>query len=453
VSTMDRRGFIKRAGALGAVLAASPRRAAAQAGANSRVNLAIIGVGGRGSSLIGEFMPSPEGRFVAVCDCFEERRTRLRDALNAHYQSDDVTAHADFREVLARDDVDAVIVATPDHWHIPIAIAAARAGKDLYVEKPLGVSLRWAHELRKVVAENKRVFQFGTQQRSMPRFRQACELARNGYLGEVTRVDAWCPDISSQYAHFSVPQFGSTEPVDPPAGFDYDMWLGPAPQKPYTVDRCTCFGAYHIYDYALGFIIGWGAHPLDIVQWGLGTDETCPVHFEGTGSIPTEGLFDTIETWDVHCRYQNGVTVRLMDHRVAEPVVTAYRQPFIDHGVTFHGSEGWVSVDRVGIEASDPKLLEITPGPDDTRLKESTDHARDFLSCVLSRETPVSTLEGAIQNDTMGHLANAAIRLGRAVEWDPENERVVGDEEAQAMLDRPLRAPWDISKPMVTGTA
>lgn len=449
---MNRRSFIRRAGAAGAALAgvaALPHRAAAQTAANSRVNLALIGAGGRGSSLVGEFTAHDEARFVAVCDCFADRRARMRDALNAHYEATDVTEHADFREVLARPDVDAVIVASPDHWHVPIAIAAARAGKDMYVEKPLGVAMRWAFVLREAVAENGRVFQYGTQQRSGPLFRQACELVRNGYLGQITRIDAWCPDISSQYEAFHVPQFGSTTPTDPPDGFDYDMWLGPAPRKPYTVDRCTCYGVYHIYDYALGFIAGWGAHPLDIAQWGLGRDDTSPVRYEGEGSIPTVGLYDTIASWDVHCTYADGIAIRLMGHRVAEAVVSAYR-PFIDHGTTFHGSDGWVSVDRAGIHASDPKLLEIALKPEDVRLRAVQSHAHDFLTCVKTRETPLSSLEAAIRSDAISHLSDIAIRLDRAVTWDPERETISDDAEAAAMLDRPLRAPWDLSQPLVT---
>ncbi|MDX9975341.1 MAG: gfo/Idh/MocA family oxidoreductase, partial [FCB group bacterium] len=289
------------------------------------------------------------------------------------------------------------------------------------------------------------VFQYGTQQRSNEKFRRACELVRNGYIGEVQRIDAWCADISSQYPAFSVPQFGSTEPAPVPEGFEYDRWLGPAPEKPYTVDRCQPYGAYHIYDYALGFIAGWGAHPLDIAQWGLDSDDTSPVRYEGTGSIPTKGLFDTVDSWDMNCTYASGVKMRFMGFRVAEPVVSAYR-PWKDHGTTFFGSEGWISVDRSDLHASNPNLLAIELKPGDQRLRAPKSHATDFITCVKTHETPLSSLEAAIRSDTISHLCDISIRLGRPIEWNPEKERIVNDEEAAKRLERPLRKPWDLKK-------
>lgn len=446
----SRRGFLKRATA--AALAAPMMVRCSTLGKNApsnRVNLALIGAGGRGSGLLNDFSKVENARVVAVCDCFQDRRERLRDALNQTYKDTSVTAYADFREALARKDIDGVIVATPDHWHVPIAIAAARAGKDLYVEKPLGVSMEWAGKLREAVVKGKRVFQYGTQQRSGRRFQQACELVLNGYIGKVERVEAWCSDISSQYPAFHVPQFGSTEPVAPPEGFDYDRWLGPAPMKPYTADRCTCFGAYHIYDYALGFIAGWGAHPLDIAQWGLGADDTSPVRYEGTGSIPAQGLYDTIDSWDTECVYASGVKLRFMGHRVAQPVVSAYR-PWLDHGTTFFGNEGWISVDRGGLHASDPKLLALSLKTSDIRLRSPRSHAHDFVSCITSRETPISPLEAAIRSDAISHLCDITIRLGRPIQWDLKSERIVGDDEANKLLNRPLRAPWNLDKRMIS---
>jgi predicted dehydrogenase len=299
------------------------------------------------------------------------------------------------------------------------------------------------------VTENKCIWQTGSWQRSVDNFRHACELVRNGYIGEVTRVDAWCADISSQYAAFSVPQYGSTELAPVPEGFDFDRWTGPSPERSYTVDRCTCYGTYHLYDYALGFIAGWGAHPLDIVQWGLGTDHTSPVQYSGTGSLPTQGLFDTIESWDTECVYESGVKLRFMGHRVAEPIVSAYR-PWKDHGTTFFGSEGWVSVDRGGILASNPDILKITFKEGDLRLKETSSHMGDLLQCAKTGETPVSPLEAAIRSDTISHLCDIAIRLKRPVRWNPEKEQILDDTEATAMLSRPVRAPWDLHKDMVS---
>lgn len=442
---LSRRNFLK--GLSAAVIAPTviPSSVLGKNAPSNRVNVALIGTGGRGNDLLREFTKVDDAQIIAVCDCFKDRRERTRKALNDLYQGQVVTAYADFLEVLELKDVDAVVVATPDHWHVPVAIAAARAGKDMYVEKPLGVSLKWAQILRKTARRHKTVFQYGTQQRSNEKFRRACELVRNGYIGEVQRIDAWCSDISSQFPNFHVPQYGSTEPAPVPEGFDYDRWLGPAPEKPYTVDRCTNYGAYHTYDYALGFIAGWGAHPLDIAQWGLDADHTSPVRYEGTGSVPTKGLYDTVDSWDMNCTYASGVKMRFMGHRVAEPVVSAYR-PWKDHGTTFFGSEGWVSVDRSELHASNPNLLAIELKPGDQRLRAPESHATDFITCVKSGETPISSLEAAIRSDTISHMCDISIRLGRPIEWNPEKERIENDEEAAKYLDRPLRKPWNLKK-------
>jgi predicted dehydrogenase len=447
--TASRRTFLKTSAAVAAGPWVVPTSVFGAEAPGNRVTLAFLGVGGRANALIGNFVRHDDAQILAVCDCFESRRQQMKTKLNSKYGAEVVEAYADFRDVLARDDIDAVVVATPDHWHVPLAVAAAKAGKDMYVEKPLGVSMRWAQKLREALKETGRVFQYGTQQRSDPKFRAACELVRNGYIGEVERIEAWCPDMDTQYQQFSKPPYGSTEPGNPPGDLDYEMWLGPAPRKPYTVDRCTPWGAYHIYDYALGFIAGWGAHPLDIAQWGLDADATSPVRYEGMGSLPLGGLCDTIESWDVHCEYANGLPMRFMGSRMAEAVVSAYR-PWVNHGTTFFGADSWVSVDRTDLFTSDPNLKGAEFKPDDVKLKASNDHARDFLDCVKSRETAVSHFEAAIRSDAISHLSNIAIRLERPIAWDPEKEAIVDDVEAEALLDRPIRAPWDLDAPMIT---
>jgi predicted dehydrogenase len=445
--TQTRRSFLKSATVAAAAPLILPSTAWGANAPSNRVNLAIVGAGGQGTYIAEYTSGLPDAQFLAVCDCFKERREGMRDSLNEQYDGKVVEAYRDFREVFARDDIDGVIVATPDHWHVHIAMAAARAGKDLYVEKPLSLSLAWALELRNVVSEKGIVFQYGTQQRSQWQFRKACELVRNGYIGEIERVDVWCDDITIDYSDGVTPSFvapwGSNDPVEPPAGFDYDRWLGPAQVKPYTVDRCTRFGAWHIYDYAIGFIAGWGAHPLDIAQWGLDTDSTSPVSYEGTGKLPQGGLFDTIYGWDVTCKYANGVSMRFMAPDVAKPVVEKYRK-WYDHGTTFFGTEGWVNVDRDDILTSDPKLRGVKLKADDVHLRRSKGHPDDFIACIKSREQPLSPLEAAIRSDTISHLSDIAIRLRKPITWDPANERVVGNELAQAMLNRPIRSPWEI---------
>jgi predicted dehydrogenase len=310
----------------------------------------------------------------------------------------------------------------------------------------LSIAFAWSQKLRTLAAKKKAVFQYGTQQRGdQAQFRRACELVRNGYIGDVREVFAWCPDMSQQFENASVPPYGSTVEIAPPEGFDFDRWIGPAPMRPYTADRCTNFGGYHIYDYALGFIAGWGAHPLDIAQWGLDRDHTGPVRVEGKGQLPPAGsLWDTIESYDVSYEYADGVQVRLMSDRLAPGIFKDPRGFNRDHGTMFRGSKGWVIVDRSGLYASDRALLTHEVGENEVRLMRTTSQARNFADCIRSRATTISPLESAIRSDTLSHLGDIAIRKGRALKWDPAAEKIVGDEEAARMLDRPLRAKWDL---------
>jgi len=452
---LTRRNFLKGATTVAAgAVAASCRHAptAAPPGAkvpapSERVTVGHIGTGNMGGGHVQGFLRVKDAQIVAVCDPFRSRREEKAKLIDEHYTKTRskgtykaCALYNDFRDLLARDDIDAVVVATPDHWHVPIAIAAARAGKGMYVEKPLGLSIVQNQTLRDVIKRYGNVFQYGTQQRSGRDFRFACELARNERIGKVHTIDVWCPRGE---------EGGSTVPIPVPEGFDYDMWLGPAPVAPYTEDRCITGGtgrkgAYHVYDYSIGFIAGWGAHPLDIAQWGNDTDDTCPIEYEGTGAIPTEGLFNTITTWDMWCLYANGVKMRFMSDDVAKPIIERYHPKFISHGTTFIGSKGWVSVDRQGIYADPPSLLKSKIGPNEIHLYESNNHRENFIDCVKSGSATVSPLEAAIRSDTISHLCNIVVRTGRKIKWDPVKEMIIGDEGASRMLTRAMRSPWHL---------
>ena len=450
----SRRQFLKNA-SLGAGALALPTIVPAgvfgKNAPSNRVTLAALGTGGRGTSNISaHFLSMPDVQVVAACDCFKSRRDHLAAKVNNKYKGKVCKAYADFRNVLARDDVDGVVISTPDHWHVPLAFYAAKAGKDMYVEKPLGVAMAWAWKLREAVESNKVVFQYGTQQRgSLGMFRRGCEIVRNGYIGEVRRVEAWCPDMSSQLGGAKVKPYGSTAPAPVPKGFDYDVWLGPAPKRPYTIDRCTAFGGYHIRDYALGFIAGWGAHVLDIAQWGLDMDHSGPISYEGTGKVPPAGsLWDTTESWDIHCKYPNGIPMRFMGHRAAEPVVRKYHYHWNGHGTTFFCEDGWVSVERGGcymkVKGKRANAYTLKLKPDHKKLYQTKSQARNFVDCIKSRKPTINPLESAIRSDTISHLSEICIRTGRPIKWDPEKERILGDAEAAKMLDRPMRAPWKL---------
>jgi len=397
----------------------SPSRPAA----SERVTVGHIGVGGQGGGLLRGFLNVDGSQSVAVCDCFAGRRKGRGDMINKHYAKQDskatakgCTTYEDFRELLARDDIDAVVVATPDHWHVPIALAAARAGKDLYVEKPLGLSIEQNKALRAAVGRYGNIFQYGTQQRS---FNQhcgfACELLQNGYLGELKEIHVDAPAGAKG---------GSTTPIPVPEGFNYDMWLGPAPVSPYTKDRCTSGGSWHVYDNALGFIAGWGAHPLDVMHWGY---PHIPVEYEGTGTIPTEGLFNTITNWNVRGRYASGVTFSFKDG----PDKT-----------TFKGTEGWVAASRGGIDAHPKSLLSAKIKPNEIHLLQSKNHYQGFIDSVKSRAQAVSGIGSAVQSDFVSHLSDIATRTGHKISWDPKTETIVGDPAASRMMTRTMRSPW-----------
>lgn len=447
---LSRRELLKKAAAAVATVSVPTIVASSVFGQNApsnRVSLAAIGVGSRGTAdCKSAFLPLEDVRLVAAVDCRKSRREAFAKMANNQYKGSVCKPYRDFREVLARKDIDGVIISTPDHWHVPLAVYAARAGKDMYVEKPLGVAMAWAWKLRDEVAKNHVVFQYGTQQRGDQRqFRRACELVRNGYIGQVRRVDAWCADMSTQFNSSSAPPYGSSKPIEVPADLDYDLWLGPAPKKPYTADRCTNFGAYHIYDYALGFIAGWGAHPLDIAQWGLNMDTSGPVHYEGTGKIPPKGsLWDSVESWDIHCDYANGVRMHFMGSRVAKPLVKAYHPAWCDHGTTFFGDKDWINVNRGALYSSNKALQKVQIKPDELHLTDTSSQARNFVDCIRSRKPTINPLESAIRSDTISHLSDICIRLGRPIQWDPKTEQITGDPEASKLLNRPLRAPWNL---------
>jgi len=394
--------------------------------ASERVTLGHIGVGGRGGGLLGGgFLPQPDVQCVAVCDPFQLKRERWAQLVDQHYTSQagggtykGCAAYNDFRELLARDDIDGVVIATHDGWHVPIAIAAARAGKDAYVEKPLGMSVEQDIVCRETFQRYGAIFQYGTQQRSMAHCRVGCELIRNGRIGEVKSIEVVAPGGSGG---------GSTEPAPVPDDLDYDMWLGPAPYTPYTTDRCTTFASYFVYDNSLGYIAGWGAHPLDILDWAWGNDEMMPVEYEGTGVIPTEGLFNTITTWEVTCRYPNGVPMRFTSGSDL---------------TKFIGSEGWVAISRGGLDAEPKSLLSSVVAPDEVHLVQSSDHHRSFIEGIKTRTPAVSPVESAVRSDIISQLGDIAIRTGQRIKWDPKSEMIAGNDAACRMLSRPMRSPW-----------
>jgi len=382
--------------------------------------MGAIGVGGMGTGDLGGFISKKEVQMLAVCDVEKKHRDRAKRMVDAKYGNEDCAAYNDFREVVARKDIDSVMIATVDHWHAIPAIMAAKAGKDIHCQKPLAYNIAEGRAIVDAVKKHGVVWLTGSQQRSGRRFRFACELVRNGCIGKVHTVKVGLPNTNSVRG-------GSTDPCDPPEGFDYDMWLGPAPFAYYNPSRCH-WNFRWIRDYAGGQITDWAGHHCDIAQWGMNTDHTGPVEIEGTGVWPKSLLFNTVERYRFVCKYKEGFTMI-----VAGP---------LPQGVRFEGEKGWVFVNRGGIDANPKSLLKTEFGPNDIRLYRSDDHRQNFLDCVKTRKKTVAPVDVAHRSIAIGHLGVIAITLERKVHWDPEKERFLNDPGADDFLSRPMRGPW-----------
>jgi len=331
------------------------------------------------------------------------------------------TPYRDLRELLSRDDIDAVTIGTSDHWHVPAALMAVRAGKDMYVEKPLGLSVEQNAAIRREANRYGRVFQYGTQQRSMAHIRFGCELVRNGRLGKIQSVVVTAPSYGYEG--------GSLEPIPVPKGLDYDLWLGPAPWSPYTKDRCTCWGTYWVLDNAHGFIGGWGAHPLTDMVWALGDDaHAVPVEYQGTGKFGT-GLFDAPYDWDIHGKFANGVPFHFTPGGDCATII---------------GDKGRISISRGGLHAEPKSLLQEKIGPNEIRLYNSPSHMGNYIDCVRTRRPAVAPVEVAVLSDNITQLSMIAILTGRKIRWDPAKEEILDDPGASQLLTRAMRSPWHL---------
>ncbi len=454
-----RRQFLKHTAGLTLSTAAFPSLVPASAlgrgGAvapSNRIVVGCIGVGPQGQGDMGNFLNQKDAQVVAVCDVKKDQLEQARAAVNRRYQNNDCAALGDFRQLVARKDIDACLIATPDHWHVLTALAAVRAGKDVYLEKPLAPSLAEGWALREEVHRTKRVFQFGTQQRSGRLFRLACELVRNGRIGKLKHINVWAPG--------SAPG-GPTNVVPVPEGLDYDFWLGPAAFKPYTQDLCSADGVKKTWWYesafSLGFIAGWGIHPLDIAVWGAELFAG-PVEVEGRGTFHAEGACDTATIWNIDLKFAGGFTMKFVgvpnggNQGLAtcdpwpqqEEWKRRYRR-ITSHGTAFEGTDGWVHIDRDGINLQPENLIDEKPETFKIQLTKSPDHVRNFLDCVKSRAETICPINEAVRSDTLCHISEAAIRLNRKVVWDPKKERFVDDEAANLRLPaRKMRAPWKL---------
>ena len=409
---------------------------------SERITLGLVGLGSRGFNLLGEFLGHSDAQILAVCDVdsFHYRdnpwgkgkafgREPAQQAVDTHYAKEKsgtigggVSVYSDFREVCVRDDIDAIVVATPDHWHALCTLEALRAGKDVYCEKPVTHFFHEGQRVYQEVADRDAVFQTGSQQRSDPLFRHAVELVINGHIGQVRRVEVGLPP------GYDKPQ-GDATVRQAPDTIDYERWCGPAPMLPYMRARHHRWWRGH-RAYGGGVLMDWIGHHNDITHWALGMDQRGPKSVKAVGwTFPETAVYNTPQQYEIRCEYEGGVTTSISSRHLI--------------GSKFIGDDGWVQVRRGKFEASDPRMakLDFDCGP--KQVYHSPSHTRNFLDCVRTRKSCVAPAETAHRSITPGHLGYVSQSLGRSLSWDAEQELVIDDAEANRLLKAgEYRAPW-----------
>jgi len=446
-----------------AVLSRSAFARSGRAPASDRITMGVIGWGMMGPANTDVFLKQPDCQIVAACDLDKNALQAAVGTINTHYGNQDCRAYHDYQEMLSRDDIDAVMIAVPDHWHELVATAAANRKKDIYGEKPLARTVREQQGIVRAVEKNNIIWQTGSWQRSLPEFHKAAEIVRNGLIGDVIRVEVGLPGGEHD--------FGGTEPAllaklatlpgkitdptlvvpgtpawdlavsDPPPELDYDRWIGPSKMEPYIQARVHKNWRWN-YNTGGGQLMDWIGHHGDIAHWGLGFDLSGPSEIEGHGEFPApNALWNTATKYHVECLYKKEVTGYANDVRMT----IAGGSSAINMGTKWIGTDGWLWVDRSGFDASNQEWVKWDSVPDalrKTRLYESVEHRRNFLDCVKSRKPTITPVQVAHHSTLPGHLGLISMLTSRKINWDVKNEVIVGDDEASALLTRPYRSPY-----------
>jgi hypothetical protein len=468
---------------LAAAPAFIPARALGRGAAapSDRVTVGIIGSGGRAVFETTQYPWFDNVEIVALCDAQESRRLNAKSVLEKLYAARrpgaparSIRAYTDFRQLLAQPDIDAVYIATPDHWHVSMLIPALKAGKHVHCEKPLGVSVEQCLAARKAARNSNKVFQYGAELRAFPEARKGIELVLNGRIGQLRRIYAVGPPS---------PTGGSATPAIPiPPGFEYDLWLGPAPYQPFSADRCLQGSngrnsIYYASDYTLGNIANWAAHPLDQVQrWADAAGrKDPPVLYQGSGVFPASGLFDTAIRWNVNCSWPDGLVMQFVDNETYHELPGAPHPPIswdmansaaptrLPNGAVFVGSEGWVIVNYGKVATYPENLMQSVIGPNEIHIRDSAldsippdlpkgfqqaltaGHHQDWIRAIRTGASPVDPMESAFRSDMVSQLSDLCIRTGQPVRWDPAAETITGNEPARIMMRRAMRSPWGVS--------
>jgi len=425
---VNRRQFLRKAvgvsaGAVGFpyLVRSSALGKAGTVAASERITIGFIGVGGHGRAVnLTNFLGNADAQAVAVCDVETSHINIARDMVNKKYGNKDCATYKDFRKIIERDDIDAIMISTPDHWHVPISIMAAKAGKDVECEKPT-LTVEEGRVLCETMKRYNRVFQWSTEDRSVDVYLRMCELVRNGRIGKVHTVRVELPSGPDTP--------GDPTPMPVPYGFDYDMWLGPAPYAPYTKDRIH-WNFRWIHDYSGGMLTDWGAHLLDGAQWGNDSEHTGPVEVEGKGEFWRDGLYNSAKDFRIEYKYASGVRL----------IVTSGTP-----SLRFEGSDGWIGNRgwRAKLQAEPKSILDSVIGPNEIHLYTcKAGEQRNFLDCVKSRKDCYFPPEIGHRCFTIAHIGNISMQLGRKLKWDPDEERFINDEQANRMLSRTMRSPW-----------
>jgi predicted dehydrogenase len=462
--SLSRRNFLHSAGAA-ALLAGTSWARAGRPPASDRITMGVIGWGMMGPANTRAFLAQDDCQIVAACDLDQNALKAAVDTINTHYGNQACRAHHDYRELLARNDIDAVMIAVPDHWHALVAVEAANRKKDIYGEKPLARTIREQQVIVHAVEENKIIWQTGSWQRSLAPFHKAAEIVRNGLIGNVVRVEVGLPAGYHDFAGTEPALLAKlatlpekiTDPSlvvpgtpawdlavsDPPAELDYDFWIGPSKMEPYIQARVHKNWRWN-YNTGGGQLMDWIGHHGDIAHWGLGFDLTGPSEVEGRGEFPApNAIWNTATVYHIECLYRREVTHYPNDVRMT----IAGGSGAINMGTKWIGTDGWVWVDRSGFDASNQDWVKMDSLPDDlrkARLYESSNHYRNFLDCVKSRRPTISPVEVAHHSTIPGHLGLISMLVGGKIHWDVEKEKIDDDSEASALLSRPYRAPWHL---------
>jgi predicted dehydrogenase len=468
VSSITRRRFIAAAGAAAAVL---PRTTWAKGGpvsASDKSTIGVIGWGMMGPANAKAFLEQSDCRVVAACDLDKKHLKAAVDTVNQKYGNTDCKAYRDYRELLARDDIDAVMIAIPDQWHAIVATEAANRKKDIYGEKPLARTIAEQQAIVKAVQKNNVIWQAGSWQRSVPDFHKAAEIVRNGLIGTVTHVEVGLPGghhdfpgtvpaLLKKLAAASISD-KITSPAQivpgtpawdvavtqPPADFDFDRWSGPSKMEPYIEQRVYQNWRWN-YNTGGGQLLDWIGHHGDIAHWGLGFDTCGPSEVEGSGDFPAaNAVWNTATKYIINCTYRKEVTQYAGDVKLTIAGGTAA----IPMGTKWIGTDGWVWVDRSGFDASNPEWAKMESLPENQRkvpLIVSTEHRRNFLDSVRSRKPTIAPVEVAHHSTIPGHLGLISMLVGRKIQWDVGQEQILNDPAASELLSRPYRSPYKLA--------